>query len=437
MDEKYVCSSCVGDKFLKGHIRKYGEKKQCSYCERNIKTISIETLADLVHEVISEEYKPYDSAFYDEDEMYSVDELISELVRPIGRTNIAEDVKCTLESNIIEEWDGENGPVNLYDDNISYVNNDADDKYVFELWRKFTRIIQQKSRFFADENIKILDSVFRDIKRYKTNTHKNIIVSAGPGEEIEILYRARIAHNEDEAKNMQRNADKELAAPPSKYARAGRMNASGIPVFYAARNCETALAEVRPPVGSLVVVGEFRIIRKIHLLDITKFSELHDTDSKFDRSEPAKKRRIIVRFLKKMYRTISMPVLPSDEERSYIPTQFIAEYLANNKGMNIDGVIFKSSQIKDAPDNKNVVLFHSSSKVAENTEDKPKYIGRVRLQDRFDVRKDCLKFVKSNVHRITCIHVFSRMEFISIFDESSDDAIRQLSVLLRDNGRSV
>ena len=39
------------------------------------------------------------------------------------------------------------------------------------------------------------------------------------------------------------------------------MNAQGIAVFYGAGDVETALAEVRPPVGSRVVTAEFEIIR--------------------------------------------------------------------------------------------------------------------------------------------------------------------------------
>jgi hypothetical protein len=50
---------------------------------------------------------------------------------------------------------------------------------------------------------------------------------------------------------------------------AGRMNPSGIALFYGALELETCLAEVRPPVGSQVVCGAFLLRRTVLLLDLT------------------------------------------------------------------------------------------------------------------------------------------------------------------------
>ena len=57
---------------------------------------------------------------------------------------------------------------------------------------------------------------------------------------------------------------------------------------------------------------------------------------------------------------ISAPVLPHNEALDYLPTQMIAEYLAEKHESKLDGIIFESVQHEGG---KNVVLFHHSSLV--------------------------------------------------------------------------
>ncbi len=49
------------------------------------------------------------------------------------------------------------------------------------------------------------------------------------------------------------------------------MNAPGIPAFYGAFSRETCIAEVRPSVGSLVLTGEFEVLQRMNLLDLSAF----------------------------------------------------------------------------------------------------------------------------------------------------------------------
>ena len=58
---------------------------------------------------------------------------------------------------------------------------------------------------------------------------------------------------------------------------------------------------------------------------------------------------------------MSMPIMPSDDGFDYIVTQAIAEYLANESGLDIDGLLFPSVQTGD--DGLNVVLFRKASRV--------------------------------------------------------------------------
>jgi hypothetical protein len=58
---------------------------------------------------------------------------------------------------------------------------------------------------------------------------------------------------------------------------------------------------------------------------------------------------------------MSMPVTPSDDGFDYIVTQAIAEYLANEVGVELDGLLFPS--VQTGVTSLNVALFHKASKV--------------------------------------------------------------------------
>ncbi|MCJ7541599.1 MAG: RES family NAD+ phosphorylase, partial [Desulfobacterales bacterium] len=119
---------------------------------------------------------------------------------------------------------------------------------------------------------------------------------------------------------------KELSAPPAMAAKHGRMNAAGISVFYGATDAETCIAEVRPPIGSHVVVGRFKIIQNIRLLDLNILSEIYATGSYFD--QEFKRRKGHAAFLQRLVGELTKPVMPNKETLGYLPTQIVAEYLA-------------------------------------------------------------------------------------------------------------
>jgi hypothetical protein len=138
------------------------------------------------------------------------------------------------------------------------------------------------------------------------------------------------------------------------------MNARGISVFYGATGASTAVAEVRPPVGSKVAVARFAITRPLRLLDLTVLDKVNDDGSIFD---PTLKRRLErVSFLRTLGQRITRPVMPDDEAFEYLATQAIADFLATENEPRLDGIMFSSAQSKDG---RNVVLFHKAARVAE------------------------------------------------------------------------
>ncbi len=138
------------------------------------------------------------------------------------------------------------------------------------------------------------------------------------------------------------------------------MNAQGIRVFYGATHPEVALAEVRPPVGSRVVVAQFDVRIPLRLLDVEALQMLSVGVSPFDPHYLIRKQK--ASFLSGLSERITMPVMPDDEALSYIATQVIAEYLASLQHPHLDGMIYPSAQAGEGM--KNVVLFHKAAAVA-------------------------------------------------------------------------
>lgn len=124
------------------------------------------------------------------------------------------------------------------------------------------------------------------------------------------------------------------------------MNSAGISVFYGALSEDTAISEVRPYVGSLVVVGQFDITENIRVLDLSQIG-IGFAGSIFDPEYESTAARY--RFLEGFHSLIAKPIQPHEEQLEYIPTQAVAEYVSNVLGFN--GILYGSAQLGAVPEN--------------------------------------------------------------------------------------
>ena len=132
------------------------------------------------------------------------------------------------------------------------------------------------------------------------------------------------------------------------------MNAFGVPVFYCALSSETAIKEVRPSIGSYVVVGKFSAVRLLKLLDLTRAGKI-DPGGIFSPGYKARKEKL--GFLASFDSIVSQPIRPHREALEYLPTQMFAEYIQHELGY--DGVVYSSAQESDGGElmKKNIALF--------------------------------------------------------------------------------
>jgi hypothetical protein len=368
--ERFICEGCVGEKYLRAEVQRAGRDEQCSYCSKAGKTITVGELADKFVHVMEDHYQVTASepnifqraAMNDSESNYDW-ERDGEPAANIFA--FAADIPQDAADDVAEAWSERTSsadPSEMMDEDPDpYFEKKApDDEQLRASWSKSRNSLLTKSRLFNREAERALASIFEGVTELVTRDGSPVVIDAGPGDRMPVLYRARTFHRGDSSLEAAiTRPDIEIGPPPSAKATAGRMNARGISVFYGATDESVAIAEVRPPVGSRVVVARFEIARSLRLLDVEALQEVYDQGSVFDRGYRSRVEK--AQFLKRLSREITIPVMPADEPSDYLITQAIADYLAGMTEPVIDGIVYPSIQNGGA--GRNVALFHKSSRV--------------------------------------------------------------------------
>ena len=345
---KYLCHNCVGDFVIKEWIKDQGSMQICYSCGQKAKAVDLVKVAEWVDPVYRENYRPgHEYPSWDEHSDHTTwktsgdfpEEIISEMLEI--DLDIAEDIVSILSEEEAHAGVKE-GDEPYYDSTSTYEPTPVLSYQHSELWDEFCQRVKHVSRFFDTEAIRIIDDIFRDIDTFSYIGDKPPIRTIGAGTSENIVYRARRVEDNHHLIQMTTIAHKEMGPPPPSNAIAGRMNPTGIPVFYGALDRQTCVSEIRLPVGGMALTAKFEIIRPLCALDLTVFQGIYERLSLFDPEFATKASRI--EFLRVFERQIAKPILPADEPYDYIPTQAFAEYLANHYEPKIDAVIFSSAQ---------------------------------------------------------------------------------------------
>ena len=371
-----LCSNCIGETYLSRIVEDGGKCRPCNYCSQSGRTFLLDEICEHVETAFKVHFTrtaSQPSAF--EYALINDKEIDNVWVREgyptvdviMGAADIPEDAAKHIQeilseshchfdkSKIGEEWE--------FSEEAYYAEIMPSDEGWQEDWKFFEKILKTESRFFSETVESQLNRVFDRIDEMRTEQGQSLVVDAGPDTELNHLYRARVFQSDEKIKTALKRPDIVLSAPPTNFASAGRMNASGISVFYGATETEIALAEVRPPVGSQVAVARFDIIRPIRLLDLTALSQVDEENgSIFDTGYASRLSRMM--FLRSLSTRISRPIMPDDQDSDYLPTQAIADFLASKNDVSLDGILFPSVQQMNR-NGLNAVLFHKASKCKE------------------------------------------------------------------------
>ena len=144
----------------------------------------------------------------------------------------------------------------------------------------------------------------------------------------------------------------------------GRANASGIPVLYLATALETAIAEVRPWLGSEVSVAQFKVHRDLRVIDLTRghnrssFGQMTLAHLSGEREATSEEKENAV--WTDIDAAFSRPITAHGDSAEYVPTQFLAELF---RSLNYDGLIYRSNFGEEGC---NVALFDLDAAQAVN-----------------------------------------------------------------------
>lgn len=164
------------------------------------------------------------------------------------------------------------------------------------------------------------------------------------------LCRAQVAHveyDDPEIGPLPRPAPPKRMVPLPYAASDGRANPRGIPCLYMADDRHTAIAEVRPWIGSLVSVAIMRTLRDQRLVDVRDDSGRTPI---YLEGEPSAAEREASVWCH-VARAFREPVLREDNRAAYAPTQVIAEAFRNH---GYDGIAYGSTFDESGT---NIVLF--------------------------------------------------------------------------------
>ncbi|WEK58872.1 MAG: RES family NAD+ phosphorylase [Candidatus Brevundimonas phytovorans] len=347
-----------------------GVQASCDYCQQIEPTLTIGEIADRVAAIFDAHFVRSSSrpdAFQtamlmDRESDYEwersgepVAYVIAEILR--SEPEPANDLQAVLEDRH-STWDDQDETE--FDGDSHYVQKRIDDSEWQIAWDRFETELKTETRLLTRTGLTRLEAVFGGLEDLRTWRNGALIVEAGPGSPYATAYRARAFQSEDKLEEALVRPDLHLGPPPQRLAAAGRMNFQNIAAFYGATDVETALAEVRPPVGSHVAVVQFDISRPLRLLDLTAVTATAAHGSYFDSGYVEFSRR--VKFLKRLAERMTLPVMPDDVLSEYLPTQTIANYLEHILEPPLDGIIFPSSQVETSS-GLNIVLFRKAARV--------------------------------------------------------------------------
>ena len=345
----FVCHVCIGNHYLSKEVKRGGSWNRCSYCGEMREAQSLNGLANRIHEVLQERFVRSRNDLWERsgDSIEMVIADIAELDE-----EIANDVRALLSDRYGEMAvkDGEDDP---YSEDAYYEELQPNDWHLHDTWSAFCSNIRSRERFFSKYAEEALSEIFGDLKNHRTDRDRPVFRETGPDDTDRFIWRARKSQSDDELKAILKSPARETGPPP-RPAQGGRMNAPGIPVFYGAMDEATCVAEARAPVGSKVIVAKFEFVRSVRLLDFDALTEIFVEGSHFDPDYDERAAR--AKFLRRLVREICLPVMPQDEALEYLPTQVVAEYLANKVDPQLDGIIYRSSQTDGT--GRNLVLFN-------------------------------------------------------------------------------
>lgn len=321
-DNRELCINCFVDSFLKKLIEENGRIGTCYWCgSENVKTVPVFELSDIFRAVAEcyDEITGPSAYLNGETISYRLQEdwnIFSDNIDP----DLIQEISVAIMYADIEPKERDDYP----DYNGFFVWEMPD--LEFEWFDKLETLINLNKSQQESEKIDASDDLPDRIELAIED--RTSVLKAG-----RCFWRARI-HKDRNRKT--RFTPSEMGAPPPNVATAGRANKANEPVLYLATDYQTALAEVRSWRGMSVAVAQIRLKQDIRILDLIKLSF---PESPFE-SEYLCYDLQVLGLLQSFSSALSLPLLPNEEKKLYIPSQSLCKFI---KQRGVEGILYPSS----------------------------------------------------------------------------------------------
>lgn len=361
-----VCPECFENPTLKRRLTdirpNFPSNEKCEFHPTR-KAVPLEEVGKIIEPALHANYAIGEWMF-DHQEGDDLNTIVNGTTGADGHRVIEALSSWLIENDVYWPQDGE---APFYAADQTYVPIRLDGWRHGVLWRQFREAILHRQRFFNDPAKEFLAEIFDGIQNQSDIENKPAFYRLSTADEM-LFYRARIVTDEDAFQKITKDPATLMGPPPPPLRRAGRMNAAGIAVFYGATEKETAIAELRPAVGSLISLAAFRVHRPIHVLDLTRFNHAGKQLDIFAKNQMMRATQWA--FMQSFASEISQPILPGDEHLEYVPAQVVAEYLTNQpvrwRGSDVtpEAIIFRSAQ-RDG--GKNIAVMGAAATLCRQT----------------------------------------------------------------------
>ena len=327
----FCCSNCFNPKRDRFHafIRKHGfiSDETCPYC-KSAGGIKIDTakLGTFIKEGID---RAYDDTREENETSLSVFDILNDRVILFEWENHREhDLTEKLFEGICDV------------DKKTYrlkLESEGDDEEQYRIWRNFEHDCKYFNRFFdltprgtgkANRRTDMLQKLYESCL-------KNLKEEIEPGTE---LFRARVIDSKLK-RGRDYNLDEVSIGPADKNnSQSGRMNPEGISYFYVAEDEATALKEGRLRANERVLIGRFKTLKKLTVIDWTK-ANIYEKAVDIFSPKYSPQMAVYQDFLRRFAIEVGKPN-ETAKPIEYVATQLVAEYV---RGYGFDGIKYDSA----------------------------------------------------------------------------------------------
>lgn len=218
----------------------------------------------------------------------------------------------------------------------------------FVSWRDFDdfiRIVKFERRYIHSKTVlNFLDALKDTLPTHCRSLSKEVV-----------LYRSQVGCDEhvDEGEFIMSGYTEDRMKPNSIFCGDGRANPRGIPYFYLSSDADTSMAEIRPNIGQVLSVAQFRIGRELKIVDCYSAKNSYG-NVEFIFNPPVNQEDMGRAIWSQINYAFSRPVKQSESSADYIPTQVLSEWFLDQ---GFDGICFRSGLGKGY----NFVLFDTDS----------------------------------------------------------------------------